>query len=469
MIKSMRLVKFHILFFVILLTLACGSGGGDDPSPSVPCTGSSPNWTCPPDRNSIHSLINLGSPAGFTANDTITMSSGTATWSSTLTFTKGVTFVGAGTEASNAITNLTLAYTPTSPSTDMLKITNMNLVNPHIAMRNYRSTTFSTFIFGNSVVAATRVPIEIVGQFKGVVYSNTMTGTPHIDNLGSNGWGWANLSPSGNTFEHGTENCIYYEDNTFTTNETAFTGGHAGRYCARYNTYIWTMSGQGYHPWFDCHGNQPTVYGAMGVEIYGNLVDLNGHGGTMADLRGGHSVVFYNAAIDAGSAMATKFREEYTDADYPEANSYLMHITETRVWNNRTASNTSLAGSLMLGYVSNGPEYSGPISVLNSDVWFDARARFDRPYGTQEQAAGGTFDGTFGVGCGTLASRPATCAQGVGYWVPASGQESSCTDLSGYVGASHTSNINGTLYICGSNNWTDATTYTPYTYPHPLR
>jgi len=56
-----------------------------------------------------------------------------------------------------------------------------------------------------------------------------------------------------------------------------------------------------------------------------------------------------------------------------------------------------------------------------------------------------SFNGTSGVGTGTLANRPATCTAGVGFWA---------TDTN-------------TLYTCRSaNTW--ATYYKPYTYPHPL-
>jgi MYXO-CTERM domain-containing protein len=56
-----------------------------------------------------------------------------------------------------------------------------------------------------------------------------------------------------------------------------------------------------------------------------------------------------------------------------------------------------------------------------------------------------TFDGSSGVGSGTLAMRPASCMPLVAYWA---------TDTN-------------TLYQCTSaNTWT--TYYSPYVYPHPL-
>ncbi len=59
-----------------------------------------------------------------------------------------------------------------------------------------------------------------------------------------------------------------------------------------------------------------------------------------------------------------------------------------------------------------------------------------------------TFDGTAGVGRGTLSGRPNACTPGVAYWA---------TDTN-------------TLYQCSSsppNTWT--VYYTPYAYPHPLQ
>lgn len=66
------------------------------------------------------------------------------------------------------------------------------------------------------------------------------------------------------------------------------------------------------------------------------------------------------------------------------------------------------------------------------------------------------FTGATGVGRGVLASRPATCTTGVGYWATDQGEWDS----------THGGN-DGQFYKCTSTN-TWSMTYKPYDYPHPL-
>jgi hypothetical protein len=67
------------------------------------------------------------------------------------------------------------------------------------------------------------------------------------------------------------------------------------------------------------------------------------------------------------------------------------------------------------------------------------------------------FNGTVGVGVGTLATRPSTCTAGVGYWATDQGDWNSTA-----------AGPDGQFYKCTStNSWT--LYYTPYAYPHPLR
>ncbi len=66
------------------------------------------------------------------------------------------------------------------------------------------------------------------------------------------------------------------------------------------------------------------------------------------------------------------------------------------------------------------------------------------------------FDGTVGVGVGTLADRPKTCRAGVAYWATDQGEWDSTHD-----------GPDGQLYVCNApNSWTFY--YKPYTNPHPL-
>ncbi len=66
------------------------------------------------------------------------------------------------------------------------------------------------------------------------------------------------------------------------------------------------------------------------------------------------------------------------------------------------------------------------------------------------------FNGSSGVGWGTLANRPATCTPRVGYWA---------TDQGNWNNGG--SGGQGELFVCTAPNiWT--VYYTPYTYPHPL-
>jgi hypothetical protein len=68
-----------------------------------------------------------------------------------------------------------------------------------------------------------------------------------------------------------------------------------------------------------------------------------------------------------------------------------------------------------------------------------------------------SFNGTAGIGEGTLANRPSTCTTGVAYWATDQGEWNS-----------KQSGPDGTMYKCTApNTW--SVYYVPYTYPHPLQ
>ena len=67
------------------------------------------------------------------------------------------------------------------------------------------------------------------------------------------------------------------------------------------------------------------------------------------------------------------------------------------------------------------------------------------------------FNGTSGVGFGTLANRPTACTPRVGYFATDQGNWNQSGNGFG----------EGELFVCtATNTWT--LSYTPYTYPHPL-
>jgi len=68
-----------------------------------------------------------------------------------------------------------------------------------------------------------------------------------------------------------------------------------------------------------------------------------------------------------------------------------------------------------------------------------------------------SFNGTTGVGRGTLAARPATCTPGVAYWATDQGEWNA-----------KSAGPDGELFKCtATNTWT--LYYIPYPYPHPLQ
>ena len=111
--------------------------------------------------------------------------------------------------------------------------------------------------------------------------------------------------------------------------------------------------------------------------------------------------------------------------------------------------NTLIGGSIGANFTQN---YSGGL-LANRDYYTD------NSLGSPHVQISSTspFNGSSGVGFGTLANRPTTCTTGVGYFATDQGS----WNISGNGFGQ------GELFKCTSTNtWTLG--YTPYTYPHPL-
>ena len=216
------------------------------------------------------------------SGDTVVVPAGSATWSSVLTITKGITLRGAGVGYTTITGNVgssayLIVYRPSNPIlNEAFRLTGftIDLNNNSGALRlqntsaSYRLSNLR--IDHNSFENCIMVTMEINGPIYGVMDSNTFSGTVHIDNYGKN----AISDWSIPAFALGSANNFYIEDNLFTGDNTFYSGGHGGRYVARYNTYTYNNPVAGLHPWFDMHGNQPPACNVIGPEGVGKFTEI---------------------------------------------------------------------------------------------------------------------------------------------------------------------------------------------------
>jgi hypothetical protein len=338
------------------------------------------------------------------------------------------------------------------------------------------------------------------GTVKGVIDNNYLQGNISVNYFRYNWW----RVSSNSDWDNGTDENIFVENNEFVSTDGSQVVATAtgASMVVRYNTIDYRTFGGTYLYPFDTHGHQCCpYYGSFGAEMYGNQLLINDTtlSYTLAEIRGGRAKVYYNKVDDA-TVGNVRVRTLWSDLYYERNPSMqecdgtlydgykvcdygnrTQHPERTYFWNNRYGASGS--GSLLPVQTfrdAGGEAYCGtsvvemcvPLQCRNGyefwksyddSVWSESGTTSK----TYTHGGGTTFNGTSGIGCGTLSNRPATCTVGVGYWAT----NQSCTSVpsdSYGKSVSPANQLSGALYTCtATNTWTK--TYEPYIYPHPYR
>lgn len=276
----------------------------------------------------------------------------------------------------------------------------------------------------------------------------------------------------------GTSHAVYVEDNTYTVTNCPqgqngvlcnFVDANVGgRYVARFNTII--------NSYFEAHSAGNYTRGSRLSEIYNNTTTLqqsgsvNGMNGFYRPffLRAGVNMVFHNTYVDSDSTIDIDNERSYDGgvwglcdgSRFVDSNqggsgwlcrNQIGAGGDVSYWSAKAGAPASVQIKTP-SYFWKNTRQTGldlGVSVANGAVQIVENRDFYRSVNS--------FNGTVGVGEGTLANRPASCTTGVAYWVTNQGEWNS-----------RQAGPDGQLYKCtATNTWT--LYYTPYTYPHPLQ
>jgi hypothetical protein len=411
--------------------------------------------------------------------DTVVVPEGTCTWSSAISLSNNITLQGAGTS---------------NPAT-IIKVNNMSTTM--VQIKGQARVTNIKFLFEDTVNTHEAGIVRVSGK-------NWVIDNCHIEH-GRGGYGiWAQSesaadSPAGliqsctfidsrvlvngvgNSFgaQHqewyesdnlGSADAVYVENCTHTRNVTGnvIDGNRGGRYVFRYNTI--------YNSEVQAHAVQSTSNrGFRTWEVYGNsfISNRTDFYKRPVFLRSGTGVIFSNTVTGKWSASEMHLDSRRAYDAYPTicdgTQSMDKNVLNQNGWlcRDQPGAGKDVALTTNLGSHPNyntqwkdqahAPIYawsnSYPIGT-NGTSWIhiiENRDFYDS-FGT-------LFNGTVGVGVGTLSNLPKQCTAGVGYWA---------TDKGGDWNKTNNNLNDGALYKCVSKD-TWALFYTPYEFPHPLK
>ena len=423
---------------------------------------------------------------------TITVPSGTFTWSSALSVSKGVKLIGAGTGNTNITCSGSCIYSDQGAGTNV-RVSGFTFKNTSTGVdfivmngTGWRVDHNSFIASGNNEAVTARS--NVLGVHPSGLVDNNQINDAGVLTLGT----YAMLSENAmqstlwaqNPDIGGGNSAVYIEDNTFTKTTNGLTNApdadYGGRYVFRYNTVI-TQPGHDNAFYMEAHSSQEQGNrGTQRWEIYGNIINNQSSAVYFPfRLRGGTGLALYNSIIGnwTNDAIALDNVRSYASAGLGGG-----MCNGSSAWDgNQDSTGWPCRDQIGRGYDSSFWNYASPAPYLqvsmpvygalnrsetNTELPFTVINSSGNAIKANRDFYGYTasFNGTSGMGVGTLANRPATCTKEVGYWAT----DQSTTNLTGMVGAKPSTPLLGTLYKCTANNtWTAY--YTPYTYPHPLQ
>jgi hypothetical protein len=275
---------------------------------------------------------------------------------------------------------------------------------------------------------------------------------------------------------------VYVEDNSFTSTiikgfQNFADGNYAARWVWRFNTH------NGHGTGLEAHSVQGGNRAVRRWEVYGNSWTKNASSFyPVLFLRGGSGVVFDNTASTQYGETETILLDNVRSMGNPGDG--VGACDGTSNWDQNTSGQNGYACRDQIGRGpdaatwSPGQAFTQPLLPAYFFNNFKGTSQFSTTLdghcgsATCLPAPGNnpahivanrdfynynaSFDGSSGVGRGTLAGRPSACTAGVGYWATDVGEWNSR-----HAGA------DGQLYKCtAANTW--SLYYTPYQYPHPM-
>ncbi len=478
-------------------------------SSEAACSGSSPTWTAAsPASSDIAACVSVASNG-----DTIRVpaGSGSVTWTSTpdLPNTKSLTILGpgAGSLTINNSGTWVLYCSPTRPH----RVSGFRFTGApsrggsHISVEG----TCSGFRIDHNVfynvpsgydAISINAGVQLQGPLYGLIDNNQFVSTGgnfRAILMDSGGMEYGKRTNWRNESHLGTANNIYIEDNTFdyATQSDAGSGAVDSNSEAAWVFRFNTVKNSSIKSHGVCNSEGTANQSAYHNALIANSGLTDGYR-SIHEQGSGEAIVFSNRFTASGGKSAAAFEIlHYRSADasasgcslYPRCDgssanaAWDLNRAGLRGYRcryqpgSRGGANGTTLLSPIYAWDNAWSDTGQKVSINIADAWGVGtptvqdhvkpnRDYYDAVSNSAQTSPSSPFNGTTGMGFGTLANRPATCTTnadesggGVGYWATDQGEWNS-----------RNAGPDGQLYRCSSTNvWT--LHYKPYPYPHPLQ